>query len=183
MDENKQVPEENVSNLDITDLDTETEESPEEKLYTQTEVDEIVRQRLEEDRAKAARPTIGQREAEIAARELSMQKREYLIEKVQRWGLDNLPTRASGMMALFSRDNSPYDLFNEYAKTLCGIWEAAEMTDFTKSADAMFDMLDQARSQGYEAGMKDARKEESMVRNKTEKTDIVKEIFKAGGHV
>ena len=177
MDETKQVPEENVSNSDTTASVTETGEPPKEKLYTQAEVDEIVRQRLEEVQTSPELSPEEQRAAVLDARELNMQKREYLLERVQRWGLANISIQRKGM-----RLHTAYDTFKEEAKTLCGIWEANEMNSFTKSVDAMFDMLAQARSQGYDDGLKDGAEEATTTHHVKKESDIMNEIFKKGGH-
>lgn len=182
MDETKRGPEENVSHLDTTAPVTETREAPKEKFYTQAEVDEIVRQRLESAQASPELTPEEQRAAELDARELNMQKREYLLEQVQRWGLKNISTQVHGMKELFGDRNSPYDYFKESAKKLCGIWEADEMDSFAKSVDAMFDMLAQARSQGYDTGMEAGVEKAATTHNVKKESDVMKEIFKNGGH-
>lgn len=77
MNEVKQSQDSIAPDLDASTKETDTAR---EKLYTQAEVDEIVRQRLEEERAQTVSELTPeeQRAAELDARELNVQKKELL---------------------------------------------------------------------------------------------------------
>lgn len=177
------APEPN-GNLDTpkpAEVDTQAEEFKEdaERTYTQKEVEEIVRERLEKALANTNLTPEERRAAALDERELRFERMQYLTEKIQRWGMANIVTPYRGLRGL-SSNKTPYEEFRNDADGLLGLWDAKDLDEFKKSVDSLFDVFD--------AVLKEAkRRYEEYERAKMEsatpvdKRDVVGEIFKKGG--
>lgn len=153
------------------------------RTYTQAEVDEIVRERLEAALAKANLTPEERRAAALDEREFQFERRKYLTEKIQGFGMAEIRTPYSNMMRRYSNP-SPYEKFRDTADGLLGLWEATDIDGFKKSVDALFEVFDALISEAgrrFEAEEEARRTGEYDAVERAEHRDVMKEIFKKGG--
>lgn len=155
--EEKRIQAENVD-LNRTEEERQAEEAPEnaKKLYSQAEVNEIIRERLRRERAKASPTPEEAKEAELSTRELRLQQKAMLYDR-----------------------DLPADDVIQFLDSV----DIASMEGFENTIDNLLELLSiignyyerrmQERATGLDAGMPHVA---------TAEHSILKKIFNMGGH-
>ena len=166
--------------LQAAGIDTpQADEPPEtDRTYTRTEMEQIIKEHLIRFQSL---PVQEAQQAELADRELSLDKKTYLTQKIQKFAV-TLPPR-QGLMTF-----SPYETFIEESENLYLLLEHRDMDSFTRAVDAMFSLIEYVRKSSYDAGYNERVAEEDERTNERDlpqkaKTDIISEIFKIGGRI
>ena len=156
-------------------------DSPEEeRTYSQREVEEIIREHLKRFQSLPDREP--QQAEALATRELNLEKRNYLQQKIHVFAQKVPPFRGCAMVD----GGTPYGYFCDNAAGLYGFLEAEKLDCFTKSVDTVFELLDFIREVSFDAGYSQCSEkyEDSLpVQKPNEEVNIVREIFRMGGHV
>ena len=178
-------PNGNPDTPESAEVDAQAEELKEDagRSYTQKEVEEIVRERLEKALANTNLTPEERRAAALDERELRFERMQYLTEKIQSWGMANIVTPYRGLKGL-SSNKTPYEEFRNAADGLLGLWDAKDLDEFKKSVDALFEifgaLIDEAKRR-FEAEEEDRQTGKHDAVKRVEQRDVMKEIFKKGG--
>ena len=156
------------------------EDSPEEeRTYSQAEVEEIIREHLLRFQSL---PVQEPQQAELADRELALEKKTYLTQEIHKFATTLPPRR-------WLSESSSYETFTEISKNLYLFLENEDMDGFIKAVDAIFSLISYAQELSYRDGYKDRADDKSgpheEIKNfpKEPKKDIITEVFKMGGRI
>ena len=162
-------------------MDTpQTGEPPEtDRTYTYAEMGQVIREHLIRFQSL---PVQEPQQAELADRELALEKKTYLTQEIHKFATTLPPRRGLS-------ESSSYETFTEISKNLYLFLENEDMDGFIKAVGAIFSLISYAQELSYRDGYKDRADDESgphgEIKNfpKEPKKDIITEVFKMGGRI
>lgn len=152
-----------------------TDDTLDERTYSQAEVEEIIQGHLR--RFQSMPVSVDQQAADLAEREMKLEKKAYLTQKIQSFAPYFPKIKGPG---------SSSEFFCKQADGLFGFLEPTQIDSFKKAVDTMIRLFEDIKMLSFDHG-KDACRDEyrsqtqKEERKQDEDRDIWQEIFEKGG--